>query len=227
LNHEKHPHQIGLVTICPVCAGVYITLNCYIMRIKPTYIIIIALVGVVVFLLMIKDCGRGNTTTKTTFKTDTLIIKGDPYPVTKVLTHIPAPEIIYVPVPEKVDTAKILKDYYAKKYYSNVLQDDSSAFIAVNDTIHQNELIGRSYTFQNRRTTSIVINNTTSHVTMRQPLFRLGVGLTGLYTGKSFDVGVGATLVTRPGLYVGYSFYAINRGHAANVGWIISFRKRH
>jgi hypothetical protein len=34
-------------------------------------------------------------------------------------------------------------------------------------------------------------------------------------------------LVTRPGLYVGYSFFAINRGHAANVGWIISFRKRH
>jgi hypothetical protein len=197
------------------------------MKIKPTFIIIIALVGVVVFLLMLKDCGGGNTTTKTIFKTDTLIIKGDPYPVTKVVTHRPAPEIVYVPVPEKVDTAKILKDYYAKKYYSNVLQDDSSAFISVNDTITQNELSGRSYTFQNRRTTSIVINNTTSHVTMRHPLFRLGVGLTGLYTGKSFDLGVGATLVTRPGLYVGYSFFAINRGHAANVGWIISFRKRH
>jgi hypothetical protein len=144
-----------------------------------------------------------------------------------VVTFKPAPEIVYVPVPEKVDTAKILKDYYAKRYYSNVLQDDSSAFISVNDTIYQNELKGRSYTFQNRRITSVVINNTTSHVTMKQPLFRLGVGLTGLYTGKSFDVGLGATLVTRPGLYVGYSFFAINRGHAANIGWIISFRKRH
>jgi len=198
------------------------------LQIKPTYLIIAALVGVVVFLLMLKDCGRGKPGTITTFKTDTLIIKGDPYPVTKVVTHRPAPEIVYIPIPEKVDTGKILTDYYAEKYYYNVLQDDSSAFIAVNDTITQNELSGRSYTFQNRRTTSVIINNTTTNITKKEALFRLGLGLTGVYMGKTqnFDVGIGATLVTRPGLYLGYSYLMVNNGHAASLGWIINLRKK-
>jgi len=58
LLYEKvNSHQIRLDIIFYLYLWVYIPVNSYVMnlQIKPTYIIIAALVGVVVFLLMLKD----------------------------------------------------------------------------------------------------------------------------------------------------------------------------
>ena len=53
---------------------------------------------------------------------------------------------IYVNVPADVDTAKILKDYYAKRIYLDTLKlKDDLGYVVVNDTISKNSIIGRTW----------------------------------------------------------------------------------
>ena len=54
------------------------------------------------------------------------------------------------------DTAAILSDYFAKRVYNDTLLSDSSAFIAVSDTIQFNRRVGlRQLRYINRRPTVI------------------------------------------------------------------------
>jgi len=53
---------------------------------------------------------------------------------------------IYVDVPGKVDTAYILRDYYAKYVYRDTLRlNDSLGYIAMRDTIFKNRILGRHF----------------------------------------------------------------------------------
>ena len=49
-------------------------------------------------------------------------------------------------IPANVDTASILKDYYARIFYSDTFRlKDTLGYIAVNDTISKNRIVGRKY----------------------------------------------------------------------------------
>ena len=49
-------------------------------------------------------------------------------------------------IPANVDTASILKDYYARIFYSDTFKlKDTLGYIAVNDTISRNRIVGRTY----------------------------------------------------------------------------------
>lgn len=49
-------------------------------------------------------------------------------------------------IPANVDTASILKDYYAKVFYNDTFKlADSLGFISVNDTISKNRIAGRKF----------------------------------------------------------------------------------
>jgi len=55
-------------------------------------------------------------------------------------------DTIYVDVPKDVDTAAILRDYYAKRVYKDTFQlDDSLGTVSISDTVHQNKLLGRLF----------------------------------------------------------------------------------
>jgi hypothetical protein len=81
-------------------------------------------------------------------KTDTV------YVPTKVVEYRPGKKIyldkiIQVEVPSKVDTASILKNYYAKRIYIDTLKlADSLGYIVVNDTISENTILGRLWNAQ-------------------------------------------------------------------------------
>lgn len=83
-------------------------------------------------------------------------IPGDsvPYPI---YNDKPVPVFVYKTdtVPANVDTAAILKDYFAIVYYSDTLQNDTSYHLVINDTIHQNRIAFRQVLFQNLRPTAI------------------------------------------------------------------------
>jgi len=58
-------------------------------------------------------------------------------------------KIIQVQVPARVDTASILKTYYAKRIYIDTLRlADSLGYIVVNDTISENTILGRLWNAQ-------------------------------------------------------------------------------
>lgn len=49
-------------------------------------------------------------------------------------------------IPANVDTASILKDYYARIFYSDTFKlKDTLGYISVNDTISRNRIVGRKY----------------------------------------------------------------------------------
>lgn len=58
---------------------------------------------------------------------------------------------------------ELIKKYSMYKYYVDTLKDDSSAFISISETVHNNSIQGyRVLGFMNRKTTSITtITNTT------------------------------------------------------------------
>ena len=52
-------------------------------------------------------------------------------------------ETIHDTVPADIDTLSILKDYYAKYYYSDTIKIDTVGYAIVNDTITRNTILAR------------------------------------------------------------------------------------
>jgi hypothetical protein len=78
-----------------------------------------------------------------------------------------------------VDTARILRDYFARVQYLDTVKNDSSALIVLNETIFKNRIENREVIFQNRRKTAIIHENNHAIV--------LGVG--GSLTGIDISAG--------------------------------------
>jgi hypothetical protein len=118
---------------------------------------IIIAVLVIVILLM-RTC-----TPSPNFKPGKVVyLDGKPFEVVKHTTdtqYVPKPfEVIkkgkdiyrdtpiYIPVPQDVDTAEILKDYFAKNVYKDTLKlKDSMGYIAITDTITKNSIASRQF----------------------------------------------------------------------------------
>jgi len=121
--------------------------------------IIIAILSIIILFNLIKGCG-GKKEEK---PTDTVKINGKKYDVIKKeidtfyvektkIVKKPGKDIyhdttIYVSIPQDVDTAKILSQYYAKNVYKDTLKlDDSLGFVSVIDTIKENTIHFRTFT---------------------------------------------------------------------------------
>lgn len=117
-------------------------------------LVIIALVLFIVFKK--SGCGSGNTEKEIVYldgkpmeviKRDTIIEEKTHYQN----VYTPGKDIIhdttiYVEVPAKVDTGSILKDYFAKRPYEQVLTLDSGlGYIKVYDTISENQIFARRW----------------------------------------------------------------------------------
>lgn len=74
-------------------------------------------------------------------------------PKTKVIykpgEKISEEKIIYVDLPQKIDTFSILKDFYAKRIYKDTIKlEDSLGHITLIDTIQENKIKGRWFMSQ-------------------------------------------------------------------------------
>ena len=118
------------------------------------YLVILALV---VIIIMQRSCSRAPKNTKEIIK-----IAGKKYEVVKRETDTIRVEVahnvykkgqdiyhevpVYIDVPENVDTAAILKNYYTLNVYKDTLKlKDSLGYIAVTDSISKNILLGRTW----------------------------------------------------------------------------------
>lgn len=115
------------------------------------------IIVLIIVILLLRFCGDG-----TEKKGDVVKIDGKKYEVIKhEIDTIKVPVLqteyrdgktiyvekpIYVDIPSEVDTAKILKDYYAKYCFKDTLKlKDSLGYVAVIDTISENKIKKRIF----------------------------------------------------------------------------------
>lgn len=120
-------------------------------------IAIVFLLAIILIMSMFNGCGSSNKD-----KGDIIKIDGKKYEVIKheidtfnqeVVKTVTKPgkdiyhdTTIYVPVPQEVDTEKILKDYYAKKVKKDTLYlPDSLGLVSVTDTLYKNDILARTW----------------------------------------------------------------------------------
>lgn len=119
-------------------------------------------------LYFLSGLNRLETSTKST----TFVIKGDT--VTKwLVVKVPVPdtiwedgEIVTLPADNEcmAELIRLRAMYGRYKVYNDTLIDDSSLFVNIVDTIHNNRIIGRSFGYQNRKNTSITTIINTQNV---------------------------------------------------------------
>ena len=175
----------------------------------------------IVIIIIMRSCsGRGHdtiitepiTVTQTVTKWDTLKIDSLVY-IPKWRTRI---ETIHDTIPANIDTLSILKDYYAKYFYTDTLSLDSLGSIVINDTVSRNSIIFREI----QPNVLIPTTTVTNTVFINKREFYVGFGLKGrtdqinylggelLYRTKNkqvYGAGVGLNQDFQPVL--GFSMY--------------------
>jgi len=167
-------------------------------------IALLLLIAIVVF----QQCGGNKTKTGETVKVDGKkyeLIKHEIDTVevvkTKVVTR--KGEDIYhetivekeVLIPTIIDTAALLKDYYSKVLYKDVLVlPDSLGTVAVTDTISQNKILGRTF---NANVKQRIIKETT--IVKELPKTKLFYGFEGGFNKADVvsHIGMGILLNTK------------------------------
>jgi hypothetical protein len=98
-----------------------------------------------------------------------------------------------VRVPANVDTNAILKEYYTKVLYKDVLVlPDSLGTVAINDTISQNKILGRTF---NANVKQRVIKETT--IVKELPKNQLYFGFGGQFNKTDFISGLSTGLILK------------------------------
>ena len=139
----------------------------------------ILIVGLVVIILLMRQCDGEKPVVKTIVETKETV-RWD---------TVRIPEVTYVPkwqtkivrvtdtIPQDIDTMEILKDYYAKYFYSDTLDINSIGNIVINDTITQNKIFAR------KPKVNIQIPTITKEIVITKVInereFYYGVGLQG------------------------------------------------
>jgi hypothetical protein len=137
-------------------------------------------------------------------------------------------------IPAVIDTMALLKDYYSKVLYKDTLVlPDSLGIVALNDTISQNKILGRTFNASVKQRT---IKETT--IVKELPKTKLFYGLEGGFNkadfvssvgagvlintkkDKIYQLGLGVTNQTTDGINGGFSPYI--RG---GVYWKIKLKK--
>ena len=193
--------------------------------VKQNFSILVILLLIIIILLQ-RSCAPEAGTPREIIK-----IKNRPYEVVKRVTDtvkikvtqtvykpgevIIQKEPIYIPVPANVDTAKILKDYYAIKVYTDTLKlKDSLGYIALTDSITKNSISGRLWSAEINKTLIdrvIYVNKLSNQlyfggtVSLQQPN-NLMIGANAmLKTKKDKLYGIGGGIDSRLNPYVNIS----------------------
>lgn len=188
------------------------------MKIHLSYL---AVIGILLGILFFQQqCKRPCPDPEVTH--DTITKPGDPFPV---LVEVGQPDPIYYEepyiMPALIDTMGVILDYFTKYYYADTIKDDSSAFIALFETVKGNRIIDRSFSFQNRRATQVI-------TPMQKQRNAVYAGFqTSLNPDESLDFGPAVMLITKKGYGYSYAYGVNEKSHTVSFVWKISFRNKH
>ncbi len=177
------------------------------------YIAIIAGVALVAYIIyslrgcdnLSKRFNRGNdtviiTNTKVELKVDTFKYG---YPV-----YIPKPgKTVYVNIPVDVDTAAILKDYFAKKHYPDSL-NNADLTVWLSDSITQNSIASRAWKWRINRPEKTITNTVEKTITQYDNGCHYYIG--GSFQTNKFGIGPSIN-VTQGHINAGISYDLINK----------------
>ena len=151
-------------------------------------------------------------------------IHGDSVPY-EVAVNVPVPvyidtgkDVFWTPV----DTAEILREYFARVIYLDTLKDDSSAFIAILDTVTHNRLLSRRLFYANRKPT--VVNN--YYTTQSQERYALHAGAMVAMMPDRITTGPVIMLTTPKGLSYSYAIGVNSKTHVFTFTYKLRLLKR-
>lgn len=193
----------------------------YLKHISPYALIITILIIALIFTKECKRCPQcPEPITTIVMERDTV---WDTIKITSTVYKPLPKETIWVNVPSDIDTTEILKRYYAKIYYEDILKDDTSAYILVKDTISQNSLYTRQYEFINRRPTEINTTTTVYQYDTCKECKRFNIGFGGFLGGNldTFNAGFSIMLQTNKKSSYTLSYDPINKVGEVGIYWMI------
>lgn len=134
----------------------------------------------------------------------------------EVKVRVPGPvNTIYVPVPAIVDTQAILRNYFALNIYSQTVSDSSFSATII-DTIQQNKLKGRGFSYKITRKAIIQDKE-------KMKIFaglNVGAGKSG-FASLAPEVYV----LTKKDHMYGVGYNLIDNSINVKAGWKLSFKK--
>lgn len=182
---------------------------------------ILCMVGLLIIVILgIHWCNNPIIVTETQTQT----IYEPTYDSVEKIVYIDRPGPSEVLPPDTIfvyDEAKCLElhtAFYSKNIYNSVLQDDSSAYISLIDTVFRNKLMGRTLTYKNRRPTEIITTtNTTTNIIADRPRFKFYAGPMVTYVrGNAPGIG-GGLLLSSKTFAAGYSYDVTNKQNYLSV----------
>lgn len=194
------------------------------MRKDISYISIIVLM---VIILLLRECGHQNALCP---EQKAIIVKETEYVYDSVPKEIPVPKPypipgkdVLIPVPANVDTQAILQAYFTKKYYSQVISDDS-LIATINDTVFNNQILSRAFTYKWLRPTTI--NHTEIKNFLPEQRMKLYGGFFLSGTKEKFsDIGPELLLTTRKGFSYKVNYGVASKQIGAGIHWQIKFKR--
>lgn len=143
----------------------------FVSGLQSVLIVILALIVIYQGQCSKKNIAEPEVIIRVETKMDTVIINKTEY-VPKWRTRVDV-DTIMIPI----DTMEVLKDFYAKYFYSDTLNLDTLGYVLVNDTVSQNQILSRRFTSKIKiPTTTITI--TEKHFINRNE-FYWGLGVQG------------------------------------------------
>lgn len=182
-----------------------------------TYLSII-LALILVFMQMCRHCPK---CADATIVSDTAYVH-DSFPkYIPVSTPVPYAVITTDTIPSNVDTIAILKDYFAKYLYSQTIADTSIS-VTISDTISQNKIAGRGFSYQILRPQQIITNTTI----IADKKFKAYVGLGFTYANSAVGFAPHLLLQTKKDVIYGVGYDVVNKGVMGSAYFKIKLKKQ-
>lgn len=135
--------------------------------------------------------------------------------VHEVKVKVPGPtNTIYVPIPTIVDTQAILRNYFALNIYSQTVSDSLFSAI-ITDTIQQNRLKGRGFSYKITR----------PQIVQGKEKFKVFAGLNvGAGKGGFASLEPQVYMLTKKDHLYGVGYNLIDNSINVKAGWKLSFK---
>jgi len=147
--------------------------------------------------------------TKQPIVQDTTVYIHDTVTYTIPVKHLVPDTVLQAyPVYQVVDTAAILHDYFAKRFYADTLTDSLVSCVIL-DTVYQNRLLSRAFTYRLLKPQTVHITTITPVTPEPELRMYLGAGgsmsnsgkpglsIEGLVTRNKIGIGVGYDLLNK------------------------------
>lgn len=137
------------------------------------------LLGVVILLVIVVVLLDTNGCTGDSYEQDTTTVIDttefiDTIPYYDTITVKPASTIVYVDVPADVDTAEILKNFFAHVFRDDTLKNDSNVFIRLRQEITENDVIKQILEVHDFENTMVITKEIKITVPVPAPKFYVG-----------------------------------------------------